>query len=184
MKNLASASKYCSSEGKPDCLISQLSCDEIKFGLKKVECYASNVFAYLETAARNAIFACVMEIGKNSYFHNRPVTLPSSVTLTEVKSGFIKGGTNVFLNDFSEVDGKIWKDIQFQNHAQRVFADTAFGLISLKQFNIVLVVGDDKLCWFAQVLFLLQIGIEEIQQEFAVVKYFEITAPLNQLKNF
>lgn len=125
-----------------------------------------------------------MRIGKKSYFHNQPVTLSSSVILTVVKSGFIDGGANVCLKNFSEIDGTIRKDKHFHNPFQRVYADNAFRPTSLKRFSVVLVECNYKLYWFAQVLFLLLIGtmgVNDKRQEFASVKYIEITPQLDKV---
>lgn len=82
--------------------------------------------AHQETAARNAIVACVLKIGKDLYFNNRSAALPSNLILTVVKSVFVEGGTNVCLRDYSELDRTSCKDMKFQINVRRVISDINF----------------------------------------------------------
>lgn len=69
--------------------------------MEKLKCNILSVFAHLETATRSATVAYVLEIRKDPYFYNRPLTLPSSVAMTVVRSVSLEGGTNVGLKEFN-----------------------------------------------------------------------------------
>lgn len=101
-----------------------------------------------------------------------------------MKPVFIEHCTKIYLKDVSKIDGTVCKDLQFQNYVQRVFAHSAFGPTSIKQFSIELVEGDKQQYYFAEILLLLHIGTTEVkdnQQEFFFVDYYEITAPLDKI---
>lgn len=101
-----------------------------------------------------------------------------------MKSGFPERGRNVCLNYFSEVDGTICKDNQFQNHFQPVLADNTFGPTSPKQISVLLIKDNVRLYWTAQVLFQLHIETTEVkynQQETAFEKCFDMTLPLDKI---
>lgn len=83
MMNLDSASKDFSFKGKSNYRLSQLSQAGVKINLEKLKYDTLNVFAHTETDTKNTVVACVMEVGKDSYFYYQPATLSSIVAFID-----------------------------------------------------------------------------------------------------
>lgn len=78
----------------------------------------------------------------------------------------------------------ISQQIQYRSRIGLFLAENVFSPTLLRRFSIVLVEGDDKLFWFAQVLHSVHTGSIEVkddQQRFVFVKYFEVSL---QRKNY
>lgn len=127
-----------------------------------------------------------MEATSNTNTKSNFNQIPLHVRLIIVKSGIIKGGTMMTLQDCDISKRIIRSDIQTSNKHQTVFAHTRFGPSKVKRFSVVLVSAEDVVYWFEQGLFLFKLNVPDDNawtEVYTFVQHFDITIPIDEIDN-
>lgn len=140
--------------------------------------------AHIDKDGRGVLASQCLEIVQNSFQLTGHRFLLCDVDMNIVKSGFIHGGVAITLDDYDERKGVIKLNNPNLEILQRVYADHCFGPSKAKRFSVTLVEGEENAFWFAQVQLLFHLNTrtnDRMSGEFAFVRYFEITPPIDNV---
>lgn len=112
------------------------------------------MLAKLSKDAKRALVKYVMECANDDENGSNIAPLPSDMKINVVKSGNIRGGSNITLDDYDHDNNSIMKNIFIGTTRQRVFADETFGPTCARRYRVVPVEGEGQSYWFAKVLLL------------------------------
>lgn len=100
------------------------------------------------------------------------------VQITIVKTGFIRGGAMLKLQNCDTLLRAILNDTHTCKKSQRIFANTQFGPLKAKGHSVMMVRAKDDVYWFAQILAFFQLrvpGVNAGTEDYASVPNFDNT---------